>query len=106
MELVAGVVEVTGWAIDYERIEIIEVWIDGVMIDVVDAMGLPTPEVEEVFQWLPSSWTEDAGYRYNLDTEAEALSDGQHVLVIWSEDRFGNRTIIGERLFVIDNSSG
>jgi hypothetical protein len=106
MERVAGVVEVTGWALDYDSVENVEVWIDGVYIDDVDAMGLPTPEVEDVYQWLPRSWTEDAGFRYDLDTEAEALSDGQHGLVVWSEDHWGGRTIIGERLFIIDNSSG
>jgi hypothetical protein len=108
MERVAGVVEVTGWAIDFEGLfgaDDYEIWIDGEFIDVVDEVGLPSPEVVQWFQWLPRAWTENAGYRYDLDTEAEALSDGEHVLVVRTEDRFGGRSIIGERRFVIDNQS-
>jgi hypothetical protein len=104
MERVAETVEVTGWAIDFERVDVIEIWIDGVFIGEAD-LGLPTPEVQEVYIWLPTLWTTNAGYSFDLDTEAEALSDGQHSLVVWSEDRFGRRAIIGERLFVIDNAS-
>ena len=40
-----------------------------------------------------------------LGDEAEGLGDGPHVLVVWSVDRFGRRSIIGERTFVLDNAS-
>jgi len=103
MEVVAGTVEMTGWAIDYDDPEIVEIWIDGEFIDVVDEFGLHTPEVVALYPWLPTFQTEYAGWSYNLDTVAEGLTDGQHVLVVWTEDYFGGRTIIGERLFVIDN---
>jgi len=103
MEQVAGTVEVTGWAIDYDRIDEMEVWVDGDFIDFVDEFGLLSPEVEDLLPWLPGYITEDAGYIYDLDTEQ--FTDGERVLVIWTEDRWGRRSIIGERRFVVDNQS-
>ncbi len=108
MERTAGVVEITGWAIDSERLlsvdDPVEIWIDGVFIDYAE-YGLPTPEVRELYQWLPRYMTENVGFRYELDTEAEALSDGEHLLVVATEDRYHGRTFIGERRFVVDNAS-
>jgi hypothetical protein len=103
MERVTGVVEVTGWAVDMDYVDEVEVWVDGVFVDYVDELGLPTPEVRARFPWLPAYLTSNAGYRYDYDTEAANLADGEHVLVVWSEDRWGGRTIIGERHFVVDN---
>jgi len=102
--VVSGTVDVTGWAIDLDFIEIIEVWVDGEYVDVVDEMDLPTPEVEDRYMWLPTYFTANAGYSYALDTVAENLADGEHVLVIWTEDRWGGRTFIGERRFIVDNA--
>jgi hypothetical protein len=68
---------------------------------VADEFGLPTPEVEDRYPWLPLFMTRDAGFRHTLDTTA--LTDGQHVLVVWTQDYFGGRTMIGERRFVVDN---
>jgi hypothetical protein len=45
--------------------------------------------------------TRDAGFRHILDTTQ--FTDGQHVLVVWTQDYFGGRTMIGERHFVADN---
>jgi hypothetical protein len=54
--------------------------------------------------WLPTYFTANAGYSHALDTVAENLADGEHVLVIWTEDRWGGRTFIGERRFIVDNA--
>jgi hypothetical protein len=88
---------------DYDRLENIEVWIDGEFIDFVDEQFLPTPEVADLFPWLPLFMTENAGFRYDLDTVGLNLTDGEHGLVIRGTDRWGGRTVIGERRFVIDN---
>ena len=103
MERVGGVTTVEGWAMDYDRVENIEVWIDGEFIDFVDEQFLPTPEVEDLFPWLPRFMTENAGFRYDLDTVGLNLADGEHGLVIRATDRWGGATVIGERRFVIDN---
>ncbi len=48
-------------------------------------------------------FTANSGYAYAFDTVAADLADGEHVLVIWTEDRWGGRTFIGERRFLVDN---
>jgi hypothetical protein len=101
MELTAGDVEVTGYAIDYDDPQFVEIWVDGVFIAVADEFELPTPEVEDRYPWLPRFMTENAGFRHQLDTTQ--FTDGEHLLVIWTEDYFGGRTIIGERRFVVTN---
>lgn len=103
IEAVSGLVDVTGWAIDLDLIETVEVWVDGVFIDFVDEMFLPTPEVAARYPWFPTYLTTQAGWAYELDTVAADLADGEHVLVIWTEDRWEGRNFIGERRFLLDN---
>ncbi len=102
-EVVTGIVDVTGWAIDLDFIEEIEVWVDGEFVDYVDELYLPSPEVIDLYPWFPTYFTANAGYEYAYDTVAADLADGRHVLVIWTEDRWGGRTIVGERGFFVDN---
>jgi hypothetical protein len=105
MERVTGVVEVTGFADDLNRnIRAVEIWVDGVFIGEAD-FGLPSPEFEDRYPWLPSSITRNSGFFYELDTVAANLADGEHSLVVWTEDTGGGRSIIGERRFVLDNPS-
>ena len=103
MEMTSGIVKVEGWAIDYEQVVQVEVWVNGEFIDYVDEMGLPTPHVQARYPWLPSFMTGSAGFRYDLDSQALNLTDGPHYLVIQTEDYWGGRTIVGERIFVLDN---
>ncbi|MCK5376058.1 MAG: hypothetical protein KAJ97_03185 [Acidobacteria bacterium] len=102
MELEAGIVEVTGFAIDSDRIDAVEIWVDGTYVGDAD-FGLLSPEVEDLFPWLPSAQTEDAGFRYEMDTVALGLADGEHSIVVWTEDKDNSRTIVGERRWVLDN---
>ena len=60
---------------------------------------------EEAYPWLPSSVTRNSGFRYELDTVAASLADGEHSLIVKTVDRLGGDTIIGERRFVLDNQS-
>ncbi len=103
MERVAGVVEVTGFADDLNRrLEKVEIWVDGVYIGDAE-FGLLSPEFEDRYPWLPSSVTRNSGFRYELDTVAANLADGEHSLVVWTQDTADGRSIIGERRFVLDN---
>jgi len=104
MELVADIVEITGFADDTRSLRAVEIWIDGVYIGEAD-YNLPSPEFEEAYPWLPSSVTRNSGFRYELDTVAANLADGEHSLVVWTEDFRDGRTIIGERRFVLDNQN-
>jgi hypothetical protein len=54
---------------------------------------------------MPLWFSSNAGYSYDLDSVAASLADGEHSLVVITEDRLGGRTIIGERRFVLDNQS-
>jgi hypothetical protein len=105
MELEAGVVEVTGWAIDTDDLEQVEIWVDGadgLYVGNADIF-LDSPEVEDLYPWLPNYLTNDAGFSFEMDTEALNLADGEHVIVVWTEDEDGGRNILGQRTFVLDN---
>lgn len=104
MELEGGIVEVTGFAIDTQRIDYIEIWVDGVHIGDAE-MGLESPDVDVLYPWLPPVFSSTSGFRYELDTVAANLADGEHVIVVWTEDRLEGRNILGERRFVLDNQS-
>jgi hypothetical protein len=104
MELEAGIVEVTGFARDREGIRYVQIWVDGNYIGDAD-FGLLSPEFEDLYPWLPVSVTRNSGYSYDLDTVAANLADGEHSLVVRTEDRYGAHSIIGERRFVLDNQN-
>jgi hypothetical protein len=104
MERVAGTVEITGFAIDSLPIRQVEIWIQGVYVGDAD-FGLPSPDLSDLYPWLPPIFARSAGFSYELDTEAENLADGELSLVIWTEDSRGGRNILGERRFVLDNQS-
>ncbi len=105
MERISGTYELTGWAMDFDWVEEVEIWIDGEFIAYADEIHLDSPEVEALYPWLSVSLTRNARWRHDLDTVALNLSDGEHDLVVWTEDHWGGRTMIGERLFVIDNNA-
>jgi len=104
MELEAGVVEITGFAVEFTRIDAVEIWVDGTYIGNAE-YPLPTPGLIDLYPWMPPVFPSSAGFSYDLDTVAAGLADGEHSIVVWTEDRRGGRTIIGERRFVLDNQS-
>jgi hypothetical protein len=104
MELVADTVEVTGFAVDFARIDFVEIWVDGVHIGNAD-YPLPSPGLIDLYPWMPPIFPSSAGYAYDLDTVAAGIADGEHILVVITEDRLGGRSIIGERRFVLDNQN-
>lgn len=105
MEMVSGVFQVSGWAIDEDRIDDAEVWLDGEFIDFVDEWGVDTPEIQARYPWYPTNITARAGFRYDFDTVGLNITDGEHILVIRTRDFWGGETIIGERAIVVDNPS-
>jgi len=100
MEIVSGVTPVNGWAIDFDTVWEVEIWVDG-QYKGYATYGLSSDYVEEMFPWYPDSRTRNAGFYYELDTTT--LTDGQHRLVVNIEDRNGNTSILGERDFIVDN---
>jgi len=104
MEMAGGLVDISGFAIDTRSFRQIEIWIDGVHIGNAD-LGLPTPELGELYPWMPFFFARNAGFHYELDTAAANLADGEHIIVVWTEDNLGGRNILGQRNFVLDNQS-
>jgi hypothetical protein len=102
MERISGVYDVTGWVADEQRLWEVEIWVDGEFIGYA-THGISTPYVEEQFPWLPHNMTENAGYYFELDTTL--LTDGEHLLVVRSEDYWGGKSIVGERSFIVDNAN-
>jgi len=100
MERIAGTFPITGWAIDYDKVQFVEVWVDGFFMGFAE-YHLDSPEVRETYPWWPWSLTQTAGFYYDLDTTL--LTDGEHVLVIRTEDFYRSKNFIGERTFVVDN---
>lgn len=101
MERVAGTTLVSGWAIDWDTVVLVEVLVDGDFIDYADFGLIATPEVCANFPWYPFNRCANAGYRYDMDTTQ--FTDGPHKLVIRTVDHFGNKNYVGERSFVVDN---
>jgi hypothetical protein len=109
MELVAGTVEVTGFVMDSWRIDFVEIWVDkggpGESFVGYAEYPLSSPDLADLYPWMPPWFSSNSGYSFDLDTVAENLADGEHNLVVITEDRLGGRTIIGQRRFVLDNQS-
>ena len=104
MELEAGTVTVTGFVMDFLRIDAVEIWVDGVHIGDAD-YPLLSPNLGDLYPWMPLVFSNNSGFAYDLDTVAAHLADGEHSIVVWTEDIRGGRSIIGERRFVLDNQN-
>lgn len=102
MERVDLITPVTGWALDYDQImqDGVEIWVDGTLMGIAD-FPLSSLDVTAMFPYLSSSWTSHARFEYNLDTTQ--LADGEHQLVVITEDYWGGRTAIAQIPFVVDN---
>jgi hypothetical protein len=66
---------------------------------------LLSPNLGDLYPWMPLVFSNNSGFAYDLDTVAAHLADGEHSIVVWTEDRLGGRSIIGERRFVLDNQN-
>ena len=97
-QFINGVFEVFGWASDFQLVQTVEVDIDGHVVGNA-FYGLNRPDVRAVD---PRVFSNNVGFSFLLDTTH--LSDSPHDLVIYVIDRFGNRTEIGRRKFVVNNN--
>ena len=97
-QFINGVFEVFGWASDFQQVQRVEVDIDGHVVGNAN-YGLFRPDVRDTD---PRVFSANVGFSFLLDTTH--LSDSPHDLVIYVVDRFGNRTEIGRRKFVVNNN--
>ncbi len=93
-----GVVEASGWALDWEGVEKIRVYVDGNQVGEA-AYGRATPALALQYPGYPSN----AHAGWDLSINSTKLSDGKHDLQAVVVDSEGHTTLIGERSFTIDN---
>jgi N-acetylmuramoyl-L-alanine amidase len=94
----AGTIDVVGWALDFEGVASVTVYIDGQAWAFAHTRE-SRPEVSLYYPGFPESLA--PGWSYQLDTTE--LSDGSHHLQIKTTDFEGVTTLIGERTFRVSN---
>ncbi len=97
-QFINGSFEVFGWATDLQGVQTVELDVDGQVVGNAN-YGLPRPDVPVNDPRVP---TANVGFSYILDTTQ--LSNSAHDFVIYVIDRQGNRSEIGRRKCVVDNS--
>ena len=93
-----GQTPVSGWALDREGIDHIEVFLDGYYVGNAN-YGFPRSDVTPFYPGYPDSLF--PGWNFLLDTTL--TTDGNHHLQVYAYDILGARSLIGENYFVIDN---
>lgn len=94
----AGTVEITGFAVDFEGVERVEIHVDGEFVGNA-TLGLPRPGIAAGFPGYPDADT--AGWRFFFDSTA--FTDGFHDLQAIVVDELGESVLVGERQFRIGN---
>jgi len=94
----SGTVHVTGYAVDFEGVGRVEVYVDGVYQGNA-TFGLPRPLVSAAFPGYPDA--ANAGWTFALDSTLFANSFHKVQVVVVDDD--GDSTMIGERQFKVSN---
>jgi N-acetylmuramoyl-L-alanine amidase len=97
---VSGLTTWTGWALDWEGVADVQIFVDGVFIDLAER-GLPRPGVTAHFPGYPDAAL--PGWRYILDTTTIANGTHQIQVVARDESPAAVETVIGERTFIVSN---
>ena len=93
-----GVTPVSGWALDAEGIDHIEIYLDGHDVGTAN-FGFPRADISSFYPGYPDSVA--PGWNFLLDTTL--TSDGNHHIQAVAVDIFGYQSVIGEHYIVIDN---
>ncbi|MGQ9560809.1 MAG: hypothetical protein ACUVWA_09880 [Candidatus Oleimicrobiaceae bacterium] len=97
-EYLKETVRFIGWALDYNKISAIRVWIDGIYWG--DAIyGDESPDVYANFE--KSNVGYYSGWHFDVDTTL--LPNSEHDLAIEVHDILGDTRILAERRFVVFN---
>jgi len=98
-EYLKETVRFIGWAIDYNKIGSIKVWIDGVYWGNA-VYGDARPDVYANYEKSTAGYY--SGWHFDVDTTL--LSNSEHEVVIEVVDMYGDSRILGERRFVVFNN--
>lgn len=93
-----GVISIRGWALDWEGVARVLVYVDGKEVGEA-SYGHSTPAIARRYPGYPDN--PNAGWRISIDSTR--LADGRHDVQAVVVDEEGRTTLIGERSFVLDN---
>ena len=93
-----GVIPVSGWAIDFQGIRAVQVYVDGNFITQTTPF-LPRPDIESDYPSYPAVL--DSGWLTFIDTTL--LSNGIHQLSVIVVDNLSNTTFIGKLPITVEN---
>lgn len=91
-------IQVTGWALDFNGINSIQIFVDATQVGFA-TQNIARPEITSAFPGFPQSAT--PGWAFTLDTKQH--SNGEHFIDVIVVDDLGIETYIGKRRFVINN---
>jgi N-acetylmuramoyl-L-alanine amidase len=98
-----GVVQATGWALDWEGVTGVQILVDGHPFGSA-TYGIPRPDVFALSFYPGYPNTLAPGWRFALDTRL--LPNGEHFLDVAVTDTFGVTTYVGKKRFVVNNVGG
>jgi hypothetical protein len=94
----SGVVAIIGWAIDWEGVSRVDIYVNGELAGTA-LYGFPRPRVAELFPGYPNS----AGPGFGFFLDSTALANGLNDIKAVVVDVLGEETLIGERRITVHN---
>lgn len=102
-QTVAGIVRVEGFVLDFNRVDRIDVFLDGGSVPVNTAnLNIPRPDVLLAFPNYANSPNSRPGYVSSFF--ARSLSSGPHSLTVKVTESNGATSVLGPVTIVVDNS--
>jgi hypothetical protein len=98
-----GVINATGWALDWEGVNSVQILVDGQPFGIAN-YGFPRPDVFALSYYPGYPNVVDPGWMFSLDTAK--LANGEHFIDVVVTDRLGAVTYIGKRRIVVNNVGG
>jgi hypothetical protein len=98
-----GVINATGWAVDFNGVQSVQVLVDGHPVGNA-TYGLPRPDLDLAYFYPGFPNVAAPGWRFLLDTTQ--LNNGEHFIDAIVTDNLGATTYIGRRRFVVNNVGG
>ncbi|MEP6995117.1 MAG: hypothetical protein ABI968_11390 [Acidobacteriota bacterium] len=84
-QTVSGIVRVSGFVLDFKAVDEIDLLVDGVVVNHAD-MGLPRPDVLEIFPTYFGSPTTNPGFVGSFVARGGLLGDGPHSVSIQARE--------------------
>jgi Bacterial Ig domain len=96
--LYKGQIQVTGWALDYQGVQVVTALVDGTAIGSTN-VGLSRAGISALYPGYPNSVA--PGFQIPFNTRL--ISNGQHKLQVIVTDSVGSDTLLGEVTFTVAN---